>query len=33
MAKKASENIRYFQNPGGPTITTVKRGIIQKDCL
>ena len=33
MAKKASENIRYFQNPGGPTITTVKRGIIQKDGL
>ena len=33
MAKKASENIRYFQNPGGPTITTVKREIIQKDGL
>ena len=33
MAKKASENIRCFHNPGGPTITTVKRGIIQKDGL
>ena len=33
MAKKASENIRYFQNPGGPTITTVERRVIQRDGL
>lgn len=33
MAKKASENVTYYHNPGGPTIGTVSRKIIEKDGL
>ena len=33
MAKKASENIQYFHNPGGPTITTVARPVMEVDGL
>ncbi len=33
MAKKASDNIRYYHNPNGPTITTVGRKVIEKDGL
>ena len=31
MAKKASEHVRYYQNPNGPVIGTVSRNIIEKD--
>ncbi len=30
---KASDNIRYYQNPNGPTIGTVSRNVIQQDGL
>ena len=33
MAKKASENIQYFHNPNGPTITTVARPVIEAEGL
>ena len=33
MAKKASERIQYFNNPGGPVIGTVSRKVIEKDGL
>ena len=33
MAKKASEQIRYYQNPNGPVIGTVSRKVIEKDGL
>lgn len=33
MAKKASDQIRYYRNPGGPVISTVSRKIIEKDGL
>ena len=33
MAKKASDHIQYFQNPNGPTITTVARPILEQDGL
>lgn len=33
MAKKASEHIRYYQNPEGPVIGTVSRAILEKDGL
>lgn len=33
MAKKASENIRYYQNANGPVIGTVSRKVIEKDGL
>ena len=33
MAIKASDNIKYYQNPNGPTITTVARGIIEENGL
>ena len=33
MAKKASDNIKYFHNPGGPTITTVARPVIEAEGL
>ena len=33
MAVKASENIKYYQNAGGPTITTVARPVIEADGL
>lgn len=29
MAIKASDNIKYYQNPNGPTITTVNRPVIE----
>lgn len=31
MAKKASDNIRVYRNPGGPDIGTVSRRIIEKE--
>ena len=33
MAVKASENIKYYHNPQGPTITTVARPVIEADGL
>ena len=33
MAKKASDNIQYFHNPNGPTITTFQRRVIEQDGL
>ena len=33
MAVKASENFKTYHNPGGPTITTVARPVIEKDGL
>lgn len=33
MAKKASDNVKYYKNPNGPTIGTVSRKIIEKDGL
>jgi len=33
MAVKASENFKTYQNPNGPTITTVARPVIEKDGL
>ncbi|MDO5350788.1 MAG: glycoside hydrolase family 3 N-terminal domain-containing protein [Lachnospiraceae bacterium] len=33
MAKKASEHIRYYENPKGPVIGTVSRQVIEKDGL
>ncbi len=33
MAKKASENLRYYKNPNGPVIGTVSRKVIEKDGL
>ncbi len=33
MAVKASDNIKYYENPKGPKISTVGRGIIEKDGL
>lgn len=33
MAKKASENVKYYRNPDGPVIGTVSRKIIEKDGL
>ena len=33
MAQKASDNIKHYHNPNGPTITTVTRRIIEKDGL
>ena len=33
MAKKASDNIQYFHNPGGPTITTVARPVMEENGL
>ena len=33
MAKKASDNITYYENPGGPVIGTVSRKVIEKDGL
>ena len=33
MAKYASKNIKYFNNPNGPTITTVERNVFCVDNL
>lgn len=33
MAQKASDKIRYYNNPNGPTIGTVSRKVIEKDGL
>ena len=33
MAKKATENVRYFENANGPVIGTVSRQIIEKDGM
>ena len=33
MAKKASDNIKYYHNPNGPTITTVARPVIEAEGL
>lgn len=33
MAKKASDNIKVYRNPGGPDIGTVSRRVIQQDGL
>ena len=33
MAEKASNLVRYYENPNGPTIGTVSRTIIEKDGL
>ena len=33
MAKKASDNIQYFHNPNGPTVTTVARPVLEQDGL
>ena len=33
MAKKASDNLKYYYNQGGPTIATVSRKVIEKDGL
>ena len=33
MAVKASENFKTYQNPNGPTITTVTRQVMEKDGL
>lgn len=33
MAVKASDNIKYYENQNGPKISTVERGIIEKDGL
>lgn len=33
MTKKASDNITYYNNPGGPVIGTVSRTVIEKDGL
>lgn len=33
MARKASDNIKYYENQNGPKISTVERGIIEKDGL
>ena len=33
MAKKASDNIKYYHNPNGPAITTVARPVIEQDGL
>ena len=33
MAKKASEQVRYYSNPDGPVIGTVSRKVIEKDGL
>ena len=33
MAKKASEQLRYYKNQNGPMIGTVSRKILEKDGL
>lgn len=33
MGRKASDNIKYYDNHNGPKISTVERGIIEKDGL
>ncbi len=33
MAKKASENVKYYRNSNGPVIGTVSRKVIEKDGL
>ena len=33
MAVKASEHFKTYHNPGGPTVTTVSRGVMEKDGL
>lgn len=33
MAKKASENLKYYQNPNGPAVAVVSRKVIEKDGL
>ena len=33
MAKKASDNLKYYHNQGGPTIATVSRKVVEKDGL
>lgn len=33
MAKKASDNVKRYQNPNGPTIGTVSRRVIEQDGL
>ena len=33
MANKASDNIQYFHNPNGPTVTTVARPVLEQDGL
>ena len=33
MAKKASDNLKYYYNQGGPTIATVSRKVIEQDGL
>lgn len=33
MAQKASERVKLYQNPNGPTIGTVERKVIEKDGL
>ena len=33
MTKKASDNVKYYENPGGPLIGTVSRNMIEKDGL
>lgn len=33
MAKKASDNLKYYQNPNGPAVAVVSRKVIEKDGL
>ena len=33
MKKKATERIKYYQNPGGPVIGDCGKGVIEKDGL
>ena len=33
MAVKASERVKRYQNPNGPTISTVERKVIEQDGL
>ena len=33
MAKKASDHVKYYNNPDGPVIGTVSRNIIERDGL
>ncbi len=33
MAKKASDNLKYYLNPNGPTVAAVSRRVIEKDGL
>lgn len=33
MAVKASDRVKYYENPNGPVIGTVNRNVIEKDGL